>query len=306
MATAFVNKHTTRVLAAGGTIADTAWLDSVDSWITSQGLYGNLFDWSSAGFGVVKNGSNQISKIMGLGTTWLPRLGDLTPSSPTNTTYSATAISSKPGWVNAASTAYSYYGSARSGSIRTNNIRRKHAQGWTVVGVYTKSGTAVASLMGYGNNPVCFYLQNTSGSPGSCKFAVGPVDGQGTVFADTHSTTLSNGVVNIIGGTFDRDKVLSYVEGVAGTGSAGYQTTNTGHAGYRPLLGAAGYNEANYAALYSGSSTSTLSYASASTVPSLAGTTNEALFSMAELIMFDTCLTPVQMASLNTLLRTRY
>jgi len=305
MATQFVNKHITRVLAAGGTIADTTWLASVDAWIASQSLYGNLVDWSNPAFGVIKDGSNHISKIMGLGTTWLPRLGDLTPVSPTNTTYSATAVSGQPGWVNGVNTAISYYGAARASSIRTNNLRRKHAQGLTIVGVYTKSGTAVASLLGYGQFGG-FYLQNTSGSPGSCKFSVGPVGGSGTEFSDTHGTTLTNSAVHIIGGTFDRNTVTSYVEGVAGSGASGYAATNTGDLSYRPLLGGATYNESAYTSLYSGSSNSHNTLSSSSTVPTLDGVANEALFSMSDLIIFDTALTPTQMASLNTLLRTRY
>lgn len=308
MATQIVNKHITRVLAAGGTVAEPAWLASVDTWISGQNLYGNLVDWSNPAFGVIKDGSNHISKIMGLGTTWLPRLGDLTPVSPTNTTYNATGLDSLPCWVNAANTATSYYGSARSGSIRTNNIRRKHAQGLTVVGVYTKSGTAVASLLGYGQFGG-FYLQNTSGSPGSCKFSVRPVGGSGTEFSDTHPTTLANSAIHIIGGTFDRQIVTSYVEGVAGSssiGSGNYAATNTGDLSYRPLLGGASYNESVYTSLYSGSSTSHNTLSSSSTVPTMDGITNEALFSMSDLIIFDTALTPTQMASLNTLLRTRY
>lgn len=304
MATQFVNKHITRVLAAGGTVADAAWLATVDAWIASQGLYGYLGDWSNPAFGVVKNGSNHTSKIMGLGTTWLPRLGDLTPVAPSSTLYDATAINGFPGWVNGVNTAISYYGAARAGSIRTNNIRRIHAQGLTVVGVYKKSGTAVASLLGYGQFGG-FYLQNTSGSPGSCKFSVRPVGGAGTEFSDTHGTTLANGVVNIIGGKFNRDKVTTYVEGVAGSGSAGsYLATNSGDLSYRPLLGGASLNEAPYCALYSGSSTSHNTLASASTVPTMDGISNEALVSVSDLIWFYT--DQVDLASLNTLLRNRY
>jgi hypothetical protein len=306
MATPFVNKHITRVLAAGGTVAEPTWLATVDAWITSQSLYGNLVDWSNPAFGVIKNGSNHISKIMGLGTTWLPRLGDLTPVAPTSTTYSATGLNSLPCWVNAANTAISYYGAARSSSVRTNNIRRKHFQGLTVAGVYTKSGTAVASLLGYGQFGG-FYLQNTSGSPGPCKFSMRPVSGAGTEFSDTHGTTLANATTHIIGGTFDREVVTAYVEGVAGSGSAGsYTATNTGNNQYRPLLGGATLTEMPYTSLYSGSSTSHNTLSTASTVPALDGISNEALFSMSDLIIFDRALTALQMASLNTLLRTRY
>jgi hypothetical protein len=304
MATAFVNKHITRVLAAGGTVAEPAWASDVDAWISSQSLYGNLFDWSNPAFGVIKNGSNEISKIMGFGTTWLPRLGDLTPSAPASTTYDATAIGSKPAWTNAANTAYSYYGAARDGTIRVEPIRRKHAQGLTVVAVYKKNHANVSSMLGLGQFGG-IYLQNTAGSPGSCKFAVGPIGG--TTFTDTHGTTLANNAVHIIGGTFNGDQVISYVEGVAGSGSStGYATTNSGANQYRPLLGGANLVNQFYYALVSGSSTSSYTLSSTSTTRAITSTANEAVMSISDLIIFDTALTPSQMSSLNTLLRTRY
>lgn len=304
MATALVNKHITRVLAAGGTVAEPTWLEEVDDHLTSEGLYGNLFDWSNPAFGVVKNGSNEISKIMGLGTTWLPRLGDLTPSAPASTTYDATAIGGLPAWTNAANTAYSYYGAARDGTIRVEPIRRKHSQGLTVVAVYKKNHSNASSMLGLGQFGG-IYLQNTSGSPGSCKFAVGPIGG--TTFSDTHSTTLANNTVHIIGGTFDREVVTAYVEGVAGSGSAGsYTATNTGNNQYRPLLGGANLVNQFYYALVSGSSTAKYTMSSTSTTRTISDTVNEAAMSIADLIIFDSALTPTQMADLNTLLRTRY
>jgi hypothetical protein len=305
MATALVNKHITRVLAAGGTVAESAWLISVDAWLTSEVLYANLVDWSSAAFGVVKNGSNEISKIMGLGTTWLPRLGDLTPAVPASTLYDATGISSKPCWTNTASGAYSYYGAARAGTIRADNIRRKHNQGLTVVAVHKKSGTNTASFLGCGQfgNP---YVQVTSGSPGSCKIGMGPMGS--TAFTDTHGTTLTNNVVNIVGGTFDGDEVLSYVEGVAGLGSAGYVSTNTDSNSkhLRPLLGSANLNGQHYYQWVHGSQEAINTNGQTTTARAISGTLGHAVMSCSDLIIFDTCLTPTQMASLNTLLRTRY
>lgn len=299
MATQLVNKHITRVLAAGGTVAEPAWLDTVEAWITSEGLLPYLFDWTNPAFGVVKNGSNEISKLMGLGTTWLPRLGDLTPVSPTDTTYDATAINGFPGWVNGVNTAISYYGDARAGTIRTNNIRRKHHQGFTIVAVYKKTGTAVASFFGYGQNGG-IYLQNTSGASGQCKANFGRPAG-GSNASATHATTLTNGSVNIIGCTFNQASglITPYVEGVAGTTATISYGANP--AEYLPLLG---MNESyqGYSNIYSGSSTARVSLSG--TTPSLIGIANEALFSSSDLIAFDT--DQVDMASLNTLLRTRY
>lgn len=302
MATQFVNKHITRVLAAGGTIDDYTWLNSVDSWISGQGLYPHLADWTSGGFGIVKNGSNEISKVMGLGTTWLPRLGDLTPSSPTNTTYSSTAVSSRPGWVNSAHTAYSFYGSARAGSIRFENMRRKHYYGLTVVAVYKKSGTNTATFIGKGQGGG-FYLQNTSGSNGVCRAFVGnlnpPPPSGGSLTAD-HGTTLTNNVTNIIGFTWDQQsgELTPYVEGNAGTTST--MSWGTGSV-YDPCLGHSGI----YSPFVHGSSWSRSQPDGAAT-PVIFSTNNESMFNCAELIWFYIRLTPTQMASLNTLLRTRY
>lgn len=304
MATKFVNKHITRVLAAGGTVADASWLATVDAWITSQSLYGNLLDWSNPAFGVVKNGSNQISKIMGLGTTWLPRLGDLTPVSPTNTTYSATAINGFPGWVNGAAGAASYYGVARAGSTRVNHIRRKHHQGLTVVAVYNKSGTNAGSLFGYGNFGG-IYLQNTSGASGQCKFNIGN-PASGTNQSATHATTLTNGSVNIIGGTFNQPSrlITTYVEGAAGATATLASSADTT---YRPMMGQPEGNEI-YAVAVSGSSTSqtALSSSSSPIYVTPGNFSNEAAFSASDLIIFDTDLNSTKMASLNSLLRTRY
>lgn len=303
MATQFVNKHITRVLAAGGTVADAAWASTAEAWLTSQGLMPYLFDWANPAFGVVKNGSNQISKNMGLGTTWLPRVGDLTPVSPTNTTYSATAINSFPGWVNGTSSAVSYYGVARDGSTRVNPFRRKHWQGLTVVSVYKKSGTNAGSLFGYGNFGG-IYLQNTSGASGQCKINIGN-PGSGTNVSATHATTLTNGNTNIIGGTFNQPSglITPYVEGVAGSTATLTASSSTT---YRPMLGQPEGNE-TYAVAVSGSSTSQTSLSGASPIYGPPGNfSNEASFSASDLIIFLTDLTSTQMASLNSLLRTRY
>ena len=307
MATQFVNKHITRVLAAGGTVADATRLAAADSWMTSEGLLQHIGDWSNPAFGVIKNGSNEISKIMGLGTTWLPRLGDLTPSTPANTLYDATAIGGLPAWTNTANTAYSYYGAARSGTIRTMPIRRKHHDGLTIVAVYKKSGTAVASMLGLGAFGG-IYLQNTSGSPGSCKFNIGIPSSVGTAFSDTHPTTLANSAVHIIGGTFDQDTVTSYVEGVAGSGSSGYiaANANSTRREYRPLSGPMDENSQIYSFLASGTSAARFTNSTTATAVTPSGTANEALFSMSDLIFFYTALTPTQMASLNSLLRGWY
>lgn len=306
MASPFANKHITRVLAVGGTVEDLTWLDGVDTWITGQNLYGNLVEWANPALGIIKNGSNEISKILTLGTTWLPRLGDLTPVSPTNTIYNATANNGKPAWVTTSSS-YCYWGAARAGTLRTQLIRRKHHQGFTVVCVYKKTHAFVSSPFGLGQSGG-IYLQNTAGTPGSCKFFVSPLAVGGTSFSDTHPTTLANSTVNIIGGTFDQNTVISYVEGVPGTGSSGYISTNASASRreYHPLLGSANLVNQSYYNMAYGTNEFISVVSSTTTDVTWGGSNNQADMSVSELIIFDTALTPIQMASLNTFLRTRY
>ena len=303
MATEFVNKHITRVLTAGGTVADATRLAAADAWLASRGLSQNLFDWSNPAFGVIKNGSNEISKIMGLGTTWLPRLGDLTPSAPSSTLYDATAIGGLPAWTNSVSSAYSYYGSARAGTIRTQQIRRKHHQGLTVVAVYKKNHANAISLIGQGQFDIGrIVLQNTSGSPGSCKAFIGA-----TGFTATHATTLANNAVHIIGFTFDGDTLTTYVEGVAGAQATGYVAAyaDSNKSQYRPLLGSASLGNSVYYTLVSGSPDSHFTMSGTTTV-TIDGIQNQAAMSVSDLIMLDTCASGSDMSSLNSLLRGWY
>jgi hypothetical protein len=299
MASKLVNKHITRVLAAGAVVGDidTAWLASVDSWMSGQGLIPNLVSWVSPAFGMVRSGA-PTTKIFDLGTTWLPRMGDLTAVSPANTNYSATGLSSKPAITTATAAATFYWGSARNGGLRWNPIRRKHRQGITFAGVYQKTHANITSLFGLGQFGG-MYLQNTAGSPGSAKMFVGGWGNAWSV-ADTHGTTLANSAVHVIGGTFDGTTATAYVEGVAGSGAGPATQDNA------PLLGGVTFNDQQYCALYAGSQTSHVALSASSTIPTFDGASSHSQFTWSDLICFDTALTPTQMASLNTLLRTRY
>ena len=301
MATRFVNKHITRVVSGGGTVPDPAWLATIDSWLTSNSLYPRLFDWTDPAIGVQKDGSNNIVKMMGLGTTWLPRLGDLTPNTFTSVTYNATVINGFPGWVGTVGTAYSYYGTARAGSIRTNNMRKlyRNGDGITVIGVYNKTNTFTASLFGTGQNGGV-YLQNTSGTAGTCKVMAGK-PGTGSFSSTQHAVTLANSHTNIIGLTWDQFNGLltPFVEGSAGT-----PITYTALP-YQPGLGQVGETSAQYGGYVTGSSTATSPLVTNGTTPSIAGTANEAQFNCGCLVIFTAPLSNTLMASFNTLIRAR-
>ena len=301
MASKLVNKHIDRVFAAGGTVADVPWLIKIDEWLGDNQLHSRLFDWADVGIGVVKSGT-QISKIMGLGATLLPRSGDLTSSAPASTTYDTTVFGATiPGWTNSAAGAFSYWGAARNGTIRTNLFRRwyRSGDGISVIAVYKKTGTGVASFLGMGQATGIF-LQNTSGAAGQCRFNIGDVGTNQNILTGTHATTLTNGAINIIGGTFNQfDGMLNtYVEGVPGT-AVGPHTLP-----YIPMVGFSETKQ-SYTPLVSGSSTSRITLPTGAVDFTWSGILNEALFSCAALIVFTAPLTAAQMVSLNSLLRNR-
>lgn len=286
---ALVNKHYDRVVAAGGDGAtiDTSWLTAVEGWLSSQGLTNNLLYWADPAFGVIKDGSNILSKVFCLGTTLKPRGGDYTPIT-SSTTYSATGLNGTvPAWVNGTNTASGYFGGQR-----LNNIRRKTAL--TLVGVYQKSGTSLCTLFAWGENNTGYYLQNSSGTGNATLFAGMTASWSATA---TGPATLTNGVAHIIGGTLTGSQAIAYVEGVAGTPAACTNTLpmkGTLGSGQVFFLGSGSYGLKNQVAM-------TATDASGSYVFS----SNQAAFTASDLIVFDAELSGAQMASLNALIRAR-
>jgi hypothetical protein len=203
---AIVNAHETRALAAGATNIDRTWLDSVQSLMVAQGLTNNLRTWADPSFGVVKDGSNNTSIVFDLGTTRLPRGGDLTfctggnPCNGASTAvYGATSFNGDaPGVVNPSTAGYSYFGGTAGGRI--NNLRRMFQ--FSVCAAYSKPGTALATLIGFGGtdfpNPT-MQLQHTAGSPGNASFSL-----RDDVQIKTVTQAMSSATgTHVICGTFD-------------------------------------------------------------------------------------------------------
>lgn len=299
MSSAFINRHITRVRAAGfdSSTIDSSWLDTVDGWLTPDD---DLRIWCNAAFGVVKSGS-VTSKIANLGATRLPFWGDLTTTTA-NTAYDATGIGGLPAWNNSTTTAQAYFGAARAGTLRYNMIRRLYRTGCTMVAVYKKSGTGQVSPIAFGNS-AGIALRNTSGSPGNAQFFVGNFGGPNGFWSvnDTSTGTIANNAVHIIGGTFDGPSLVVkvYVEGVA-AGSSGTATD------YWPLIGGVTSNTIQRHPLVSGSSSSTLNVtATSANDPAITFSNNEAQMTLSDIIMFGTTFSPTRMASLNSLIRAR-
>lgn len=206
---ALVNEHVERALAAGAQIGTIdldhlAWAENV---LDEIGAKTELAAWVRTGFGHLKNESDVLSKIFCLGTTLKPRMGDLTL--PTgNTTYSATAWDSRPGWAAATGAAQGYFGSGR-----LNNIRHLRSRGLTLIG--SIRGTGV--LFGSGEFTGSYFLQN-SGNPSSVTMSF-----LGT--ADVHATTAANTASRVIGAVVTADLITTYVEGAPSSGTVRPATT---------------------------------------------------------------------------------
>lgn len=294
---ALVNAHMTRVLAAGAdaTTINKPWLDTFYNWLVTNNLTNNLLFATMAEFGVVKDGSNVISKIFDFGTTRLPRGGDYTTLT-TGTTYNATGISSNPAWVNGSNTAKGYYGGDRS---YLNNIRRKTQI--TIFAAYQKPGTSQAMFISSGQFSGRMYLSHDSGSPGTIsaalsdgtqqKIATQTVSGSATSF---HTAAL----------VFDGTNLIAYSD--ATTGSAG--STQTGLVIPSPNLNPPDNLTGE---IGNGNLTAVLVSGDAAGLYSRVGGTyngqgNLAQYSGAATIIFDKGLSGAQMTSLDSLIRTHY
>jgi hypothetical protein len=218
--TAMVNKHVNRVINDGGDVTkiNMTFLASADSWLTSNDAYKYVQWWADARFGVKLDGSGFISKVYCLGTTYMPRGGDYTPttsdtypSTSSNTSYSATSFrGTTPSWVNNANTAHGYFGGGRA-----NNMQRWNEI--TLLAAYQRpSGTGVAGLFGYGQFEGLYLTQDT-GASGNINF--GMTAGLGGSSAYTISTAAFSGATTprVAAGVFNGSTMTTYLDGVAGT-----------------------------------------------------------------------------------------
>lgn len=285
MATAFVNAHITKALAAGAGAAtiDATWLGTVEEWARDESIFDLIEAWVDPAFGTTKDGSNIISRIELIGKS---RMGWYTPTTA-NTTYSATGLNGTvPAWVNSTSSAFGHFGGGR-----YNNIRRK--TGLTLIAVYQKTGTAKTTLIAQGEFGG-FALQNASGSPGTANLFVG---GPGNTWtANATGATLTNGAAHIIGGTITASEAIAYVEGVAGTPVA----CTDG----RSIAGQLGSSSATYF-LGSGSTNAKNTAAMTDVGGSYSFSQTEALYTASDLIAIGTVLSAGQMASFNSMMRAR-
>lgn len=222
--TAMVNKHVNRVTNDGGDTSkiNMTFLASADSWLTSNDAYKYVQWWVDARFGVKLDGSGFISKVYCLGTTYMPRGGDYTPttsntypSTSSNTSYSATSFrGTTPSWINNATTARGYFGNGRA-----NNIQR-----WseiTLMAAYQKPGTAVATLFGL-DEFTGMYLQHASGSSGNVTFAmVCDKVGAFSTFTNATAPFTTASAAHVAAGVFDGTNMTCYLDGVAGTPQSG-------------------------------------------------------------------------------------
>lgn len=288
---AFVNAHITRALAAGADAStiDRTWMDTFDAWLVSEGLSNNLMFATMVDFGVIKDGSNIISKIFDMGTTRLPRGGDYTPTT-SSTTYNATGINSNPAWVNGSTTARGYYGGGR-----LNNIRRKTQI--TLFAAYQKPNTFQITPLAWGETGG-MKLTHTTGSPGgiSCSLS----DATQT---KTATATISGSATDFhtAAATFDGTTLLAYSDAVAGSGQTGLVIPSPNLNPPDSLTGSIGVTS-EMPFLGSGSASSKYRPSDSTYIFS----NNEAQYSGAAQIIFDKGLSGAQISSLDSLIRTHY
>lgn len=304
--TSFVNAHITRALAAGADDAtiDRTWLDACDAWLTTNNLQSSLMFWTDPAFGVIKDNSNVISRVMDLGSTRLPRGGDYTPCTgdpcigASTTTYDAAGMGSNvPAWINANANSFGYYGGPGTAAIpgRINNIRRKVQI--TLFSSYQKPGTGQITLFGkdeFGG----LGLQHTAGTPGTVSAFLS--DATHTVTA-TVNVSGSATALHTAAATFDGTNWVAYSDGVAGTGQTGLVIPGAALvASNDALTGLTAITGANTPFLGSGSQNSKYVYGTGYRFSN-----NEAQFRANGNVVFEKGLTPTQITSLHTLYTTR-
>jgi hypothetical protein len=209
---ALANKHVNRVIDDGGdpTTINQTWLQTCIDWAVAHDLDNAIEFWADAAFGV-KLSAGKVVKVYCLGTTILPRGGDLTMATA-NVTYSATGLNSTaPAWTNPAATDRAYFGGER-----VNNIRQKTQA--TMFAAYKKPDTNKASFIcsavgasdGIG-------IEHVAGTPGNANFFCTDATHKVSATATLASAT----GVNVVIGFFDGTNVVCYGNGTAGTPQSG-------------------------------------------------------------------------------------
>lgn len=291
---ASVNAHMKRALAEGADAStlDKAWMDTFDAWLVSEGLSNNLLFATMVDFGVVKDGSNVISKIFDMGTTRLPRGGDYTTMT-TDTTYSTTGINSLPAWINANNAAKGYYGGDRS---YLNNIRRKTQL--TIFSAYQKSHAFQIIPLVIGQFAGRMYLSHDAGSPGTISFLIPDATQAKTA---TVAVAGSATTFHTAAGVFDGTDAIAYSDAVSGTPQSGLVIPSPTLSATDVLTGQIG--DANLLAALLAGDAAGLYNKSAGAFSSQG---NTAQYNGAALIVFDKGLSSAQISSLDALIRTHY
>lgn len=214
------NKHYNRVINDGGDTSkiNSTFLANACAWLTSNDCWKYVNWWADARFGVKLDGSGFISKVYCLGTTYLPRGGDYTPttsntfpSTSSNTSYSATSFrGTTPSWINNASSAHGYFGNGRYGNI----------QRWTeitLLAAYQKPGTGGAALFGLGQFGGMSLTQD-SGASGNINFNMAATVTGGA--SPTTATVAFSGATTarVAAATMDSSgNMIAYLDGTPGS-----------------------------------------------------------------------------------------
>lgn len=220
------SKHITRALVNGAdpTTINEVRIKNLIAMLVSQDLLQHTMLTRLAWMGVAKTGV--VSRNFDVGTTRLPRMGDLTlwdsTAGASTTTYGATAVNGvAPGLIGPNTTSrgiYGLYGRAPNGGKwgRLNPFQRKSSI--TVISSYLKNGAVAFTPIAM--NQFANGLVLSESAAGVVTFAI--ADSDPTRISAT-GPALTGANPHIIGGMYDYavNEVSCWVEGVSGTPVAG-------------------------------------------------------------------------------------
>jgi hypothetical protein len=228
-ASVLANKHVQRVQADGGDITkiNVARLEAAISFLTARDWIRDLLFWASPDWGV-KESAGHIVKVYCLGTTRLPRGGDLTFSTST-TTYNATGLNGTcAAFVNASNNSFSYFGGNRFNPIRRKRqitvaamyARTQTSADITFAGLRTSNGNIEGNYLG--TEQPGLSLSHNAGVPGAVEFKLKDDNLGAGARQITVTATATSAAYNIAIGTYDGSAVRAYHNGTGGAADTSY------------------------------------------------------------------------------------
>lgn len=211
------NRHVTRVLDAGATNINVAYVDRVVTILRDMDLTDNLMHWDDPKMGVIKDGGNVVSAVYCLGSTLKTFGGDWRAQDDVVQTglssYDATTFGGNPGIVGASGSAHGYFNKDRYAPFR-----RKVKTSWGAA--YKKPGSGKVNFFAieeFGG----IVLYHESGTPGTIDFRATESG------YDVHASAVASSATgpHVAIGVIEGEGLTVYADGVVGTPATGIPNT---------------------------------------------------------------------------------